>query len=947
MPSLFKPFLALSLCISLGVASSAQNPLINTQFTADPTARVFGDKVYIFPSHDILAQEGKGRPGWFCMEDYHVFSSGDLTNWTDHGVIVHQNKVAWVRPDSYSMWAPDCVERNGKYYFYFPTAAADTLTYGRGFSIGVAIADKPEGPYIPQPTPIKGVRGIDPNVLIDEDGQAYLYWSAGNIYGAKLKENMLELDSEVKILGDLPSKGLKEGPFVFKRNGLYYLTYPHVENKIERLEYATSKDPLGPFTVTGVIMDESASGCWTNHQSIMHFKGQWYLFYHDNDYSPHFDKARSIRADSLFFNPDGTIRKVIPTKRGIGLSQAYRKIEIDRYSEISSGGTGTDFLDTSNRFKGWKMHFEKQGAWVKYNSVDFGKKKYTHVLLRVRSVKGASLEIRTKSATGVLLARGKLDPNGEWYTYKWPLLAQASGINDLLVKSLSDNNIELDWIQFVPDQAANPVVFADVPDMSMIRVGDTYYASSTTMHLNPGVPIMKSKDLVNWKLIGYAYDTLADMDELNLENGKSSYGRGSWASSIRYHQGMFYVSTFAQTTNKTYLFTTRDIEKGKWKRIEFAPSLHDHSLFFDEDGKAYMLYGNRKLTLVELMPDLSGIKPGGLNQVVVENSTLPTETIAPSGLGEGSQLFKVNGKYYLLNITWPRGGMRTVVAHRADKITGPYEGRIALQDLGVAQGGLIDMPNGKWYSYLFRDYGSVGRIPYLVPVKWVDGWPVLGVDGKVPELLDLPAGKSLIPGIVASDEFTRKPGEPKLPLVWQWNHNPDNRYWSLNQRPGFLRLTNGRTDTSFYLNKNLLTQRTIGPICSGSTLVDISRLKEGDFAGLALFQKRYGQVGVKMESGKKWILMISAESDKPVEMERIPLQQSMVYFKITCDFTDLTDNGYFYYSLDGKKWKRIGPSLKMRYTLPHFIGYRFALFNYASQQTGGMADFDYFRIEAK
>jgi len=243
--------------------SSAQNPLIRNMYSADPSARVFGGRVYVFPSHDIIATEGKGRVSWFCMEDYHVFSSANLTDWTDHGVVVTQNKIPWVRPDSYSMWAPDCIERSGKYYFYFPTSPKDTVAYGRGFRVGVAVADKPTGPFIPQPEPIKDVRGIDPNVFIDKDGQAYLYWSAGNIYGAKLKENMLELDSEVKTLGDLPSKGLKEGPYLFERNGVYYLTYPHVENKTERLEYAIGDNPLGPFKVTGVIMDESESGCWT------------------------------------------------------------------------------------------------------------------------------------------------------------------------------------------------------------------------------------------------------------------------------------------------------------------------------------------------------------------------------------------------------------------------------------------------------------------------------------------------------------------------------------------------------------------------------------------------------------------------------------------------------------------------------------------------------------
>lgn len=494
--------------------------------------------------------------------------------------------------------------------------------------------------------------------------------------------------------------------------------------------------------------------------------------------------------------------------------------------------------------------------------------------------------------------------------------------------------------------ATNPVIFADVPDASMIRVGDTYYMSSTTMHMSPGLPIMRSKDLINWQLVSYCYDTLVSNDDMNLENGKSTYGRGSWASSIRYHKGTFYVSTFAATSGKTHIYTTQNIEKGPWKEISFRPSLHDHSLFFDDDGKIYMLYGNRKLTLVELNADLSGIKEGGVNQVVVESSTKPTDSIAASNLGEGSQLFKVNGKYYLFNITWPRGGIRTVVIHRADKITGPYEGRIGLQDLGVAQGGLIDMPDGTWYSYLFRDYGAVGRIPYLVPVKWENGWPVLGVNGKVPATLDLPPSKGLIPNIVASDEFNRKTGERVLPLVWQWNHNPDNKLWSVTARKGYLRLTTGRTDTSFYFAKNTLTQRTIGPVCTGSTSLDISNMKDGDFAGLCLLQKNYGLVGVRMNGSNKSIVMINATGGKPVEAAEIPLTQKTIYFKAECDFTERKDVADFFYSLDGKTWLPIGTQLKMAYTLPHFMGYRFGLFNYATKNTGGYVDFDWFRIEA-
>ncbi|WP_300703326.1 family 43 glycosylhydrolase [Bacteroides sp.] len=537
-----------------------------------------------------------------------------------------------------------------------------------------------------------------------------------------------------------------------------------------------------------------------------------------------------------------------------------------------------------------------------------------------------------------------------------------------LVKSLRDMGIHVasyesqgtahEWLtwrrclnEFIPnlfkynsEQASNPLIYADVPDMSIVRVDDTYYMSSTTMHMAPGVPIMKSKDLVNWELVNYLYDTLSDeVPSMNLDDGQNTYGRGSWASCIRFHNGIYYVSTFAQTTNKTYFFTTKDVEKGPWKRIEFSPAYHDHSFFFDDDGRIYLIYGNGKLFIAELKDDLSGVK-SGTEHVLLENASAPAGNDIMLG-AEGSQLFKINGKYYLFNITWPRNGMRTVLVHRADNITGPYEGKVIFQDQGIAQGGLVDTPDGRWFAYLFQDCGSVGRIPYLVPVQWQDGWPVLGVNGVAPDKLELPASKGLIPGIVNSDDFTRQPGEADLPLVWQWNHNPDNSLWSVSARKGYLRLTTGRVESSFMQAKNTLTQRTIGPVCSGSVYMDVSGIKEGDFAGLSLFQLQYGQVGVKIIEGKKYIVMVNGESEIPVEVEKLPLNKNRVYFKAECDFRDRKDIGYFYYSLDGKEWKPIGNSLKMKYTMPHFMGYRFALFNYATKEAGGYADFDYFRIE--
>jgi beta-xylosidase len=491
--------------------------------------------------------------------------------------------------------------------------------------------------------------------------------------------------------------------------------------------------------------------------------------------------------------------------------------------------------------------------------------------------------------------------------------------------------------------AQNPIIHADVPDIAMIRVGDTYYMSSTTMHMSPGLPIMKSRDLVNWELISFACDTLGDNDALTLQNGRSAYGAGSWASSLRYHSGVFYATTFSSTTGRTHVYRTRDIEKGPWVENTFHPSLHDHTLFFDDDRRVYMLYGVGNLRLVELNEDVSGLKEGGFNEVVITNA----HSVVTMNVGlpaEGSQLIKVNGKYFLFNITWPRGGMRTVVVHRADKITGPYESRLALQDKGVAQGSIIDTPGGEWYAYLFRDYGAVGRIPYLVPVKWEDGWPVLGVDGKVPDTLDLPPSKGLIPGIVASDEFDRSEHDPAFPLAWQWNHNPDNRWWSLTARPGFLRLTTGRADANFLAARNTLTQRVIGPECSATTAVDVSHLKDGDFAGLALVQRDYGLIGVKAEGGTNFVVMVNAPGSSPTVVESVPLTRNTVFLKAECDFRNRVDRARFSYSLDGQSWTPIGNELRMNYTIPHFMGYRFGLFTFATKTSGGCADFDYFRI---
>jgi hypothetical protein len=425
-------------------AAFATNPLIMDQFTADPTARLFEGKVYVYPSHDIKAPpQYKGRPNWFVMEDYHVFSSDNLTDWKDHGVILTQKNVEWVNPAAYAMWAPECVFKDGKYYFYFPAIAKSG-----GFKIGVAIADKPYGPFQPVATPIEGVNGIDPSVLIDKDGSAYLFYSQQKIFVAKLKPNMLEIEGEPRVIDNLPAKGLLEGPFVFERNGIYYLTYPHVENKTERLEYATSTSATGLFKPSGVILDESASGCWTVHHSILEYKGQWYLFYHDKDLSPSFDKNRAIRADKLFFNADGTIRKVIPTLRGVGLVAAQSQIQIDRYSATSAAGVAVSFLDEANPHAGWKTTFSAAKSWVRFNEVDFGPGAQKTIEVRAKSLGGAVLEVRLDGQDGPLIGRVKVGRGSKWSNASGTASSIPAGVHDLIVTQTGGDAVEVDWVRF-------------------------------------------------------------------------------------------------------------------------------------------------------------------------------------------------------------------------------------------------------------------------------------------------------------------------------------------------------------------------------------------------------------------------------------------------------------------------------------------------------------------
>lgn len=500
----------------------------------------------------------------------------------------------------------------------------------------------------------------------------------------------------------------------------------------------------------------------------------------------------------------------------------------------------------------------------------------------------------------------------------------------------------------------NPIMWADVPDLSVTRSGVDFYLISTTMHLMPGAPVMKSKDLVHWETVGYVFDRLEDTLKYDLLQG-TVYGRGQWASSIRYHKGKFYV-LFSPNDEpyRSYIYSSSDPTTNAWKLVSRAPHFHDASLFFDDDGRVYVFYGSGLLR--ELKPDLSGVLPGGIERKIFERDAEET------GLLEGSQVVKHNNKYYLLMISWPKNGKRRQVCYRADNISGPYEKKIILEDnfagfSYVAQGCIVDDEKGNWYALVFQDRDAVGRVPLLMPVRWINGWPMLGDEnGKVPLQGEVPLNTYKPKNqLVQSDGFSEK----KLKINWQWNHNPVKEAWSLADRPGCLRLKTSRVVDNLYAAPNTLTQRMEGPACLGAVSLDLANMKDGDVAGFAAFNGHSVLLSVSKNDGKKQLAVstnIVELDDKTKailavtkqEKEKVELSGDIIHLRITADFNLNKDIARCYYSLDNKLWTQMGDGFKMRFDYKKlFMGTRFAIFNYATKALGGYVDVDAFNYERK
>lgn len=510
-------------------------------------------------------------------------------------------------------------------------------------------------------------------------------------------------------------------------------------------------------------------------------------------------------------------------------------------------------------------------------------------------------------------------------------------------------------------QVKNPFMWTDAPDPDIIRVGDYYYLVTTTMHLFPGAPIMRSTDLVHWETVSYLFDEIKDTPRYDLKEG-TVYGRGQWATSLRYHKGTFWALFVANDDpHKSMVFKTDDPAKG-WKLHSRLPAYHDSSLFFDDDDRVYVFSGSGDINLVELTADLTAEKPGGIRKKLQLNGR-------PQGLHEGSRVIKHDGMYYLLCIAWPRTG-REEIAYRSKNIEGPYDSKVILKsDFGgfplAGQGTIVNGKRGEWYGVMFQDRGGVGRVLTVEPCSWIDGWPILGTygDGKIPTTVTLDG----------QCDCHQTPDYAKIEKDYQWNHNyikediarlpqkgekvsfginlrDDATYRMTTPVNGFILKTSVLAQ-SIYNARNTLTWRTWGGTCSDTICLDVRKMKEGDKAGFAAFNGDSGILTIKLQKGQ-YSLTMSEESVKlsndtktitdvtAKEVETIKLPKGKVgkiYLRIDGDFNPGRDTANFYYSFDGKTFTPIGTrDYKMRFDFSRlFMGTRYAAFYYPTTQVGG------------
>ena len=488
----------------------------------------------------------------------------------------------------------------------------------------------------------------------------------------------------------------------------------------------------------------------------------------------------------------------------------------------------------------------------------------------------------------------------------------------------------------------NPVINADYPDPDIIRVGKDYYMVSSSFVGMPGIPICHSTDLINWEIIGHAYDSITFRPQYRMENEKTAYSRLCWAPTIRYYEGTYYIGV--NIADDGFIMFKSSKPEGPYTMHKFDKRLYDPGFFIDDDGKKYVTHGKGKIYLTRLKDDATGVlDPADRGKLIIT---------APEGYGhlfEGCHTYKRNGWYYVFNPALGYDGVQMI--SRSRNLYGPYETRVLIDDdinyadAGVHQGGYVETAEGESWAYTFQDRDYMGRCLMMYPMEWENDWPVVGPEnrlGKGVVTYRKPAikGKHKMKYPQHSDSFE----DTELAHIWEFNHVPHKENWSLKDRPGYFRIYAGYA-RGFYWARNSLTQKVTGPYSTRTVLLETAGLWEGDFAGNGIMGRMMYQFGVRKKNGVFWLEMRQSYRDAGEEVvDSLELGDiSKIYLR-----TETTKEGAtrFHYSLDGRKYHRFGPEGVSNFW--GFLGIRHALccYNVVKGNPCGYADFDYFELES-
>ena len=526
----------------------------------------------------------------------------------------------------------------------------------------------------------------------------------------------------------------------------------------------------------------------------------------------------------------------------------------------------------------------------------------------------------------------------------------------------------------------NPLFYDEFSDPDIIRVGDDYYLAGTTMHSVPGLVILHSKDLVNWENISYCFDRFDfTEDRFALKNHQEIYGQGIWAPAIRYANGQFYV--FSNINGKgLQCYTSKDI-RGPWTHHNMQGNIYDLSVLFDDDGKIYAIHKYGEVHCTELKPDMSGPVEGSDRIIIPEGN----------GVGEGHHMYKIDGMYYLISTDYLPNG-RTLCS-RSKSIWGPYETRVITADetygyhaapltqfkgrilpdgsdfrigsldrdatacSNAHQGGIVQYKDGSWWALLMQDFHSIGRTVCLMPITWVDGWPMIGLKGnlgRAPRTWFKPDASLDCIGTALSFYGPGREAQPmKAPYnrnenfdgktlgrVWQWNHNPDDKMWGL--KGGRLRIQSMPAEQLMWA-RNTLTQRVIGPKSITTVELIVKGMKDGDVAGLGNINIPCSWVGI-VKAGNNFSLRCFEQLTNDTIALSVGLPDGKIWLRSIGDYDD--NQAQYAYSTDGKVFHTIGRMMPLSYQLTTFQGSRHALFAFnVKGKNGGYAEFDNFTVE--